>query len=103
LSVLGGIVFSEPRTNVIESSDGFSVEVLQGGRMRAVRYSEGGHTLQIPAELMAGPSGLALYPDSVLRWESPSDDESINNANKERILNNIKEAFRFKGLDISVS
>ena len=95
-------MFTEPRLNVIESSDGFSVEVLPGGIMRVVRYSEGERSLQIPAELMAGPSGLALYPDSALKWEGARSGELIDSENRQRILNNIRAAFKFRGFDIEV-
>lgn len=89
-------MFSIPRVNVIESDEGFSVEVL--GRT-GLRYTEGERTLFVDSEVLMGPSGLAVFSDSISRWESPEDQE-ISDEEKRRILDNIRRAFRFRGLEI---
>jgi hypothetical protein len=92
-------MFFIPRVNVIESDAGFSVEVL--GRTE-LRYVEGDRVLIIDSEMLAGPSGLAVYSDSIEHWSAPSASESIDATTKARIIENIKAAFKFRGLDIQV-
>jgi hypothetical protein len=89
-------MFTIPRVNVVESDGGFSVEVL--GRT-GVRYVEGSKTLRIDSEVLAGPSGLVLYTDSIRKWD---DGAIIDDATRRRIVDNAREAFRFRGLEIEV-
>jgi hypothetical protein len=46
-------MFTSPRPNLCESSDGFSVEVL--GRT-GLRYCEGGRQMFVDSEVLSGPS-----------------------------------------------
>ena len=81
-------MFSIPRPNVIESEKGYSVEVL--GRT-GLRYTDGGRVLHIDSEVLAGPSGIIIY------------SQSINTEkDKAKIIENIQAAFKFRGFDIQV-
>jgi hypothetical protein len=91
-------VFFTPRVNVIESDEGFSVEVLGPER---VLYIEGPRSVHIESEFLMGPSGLVIYPSSIKRWDAPHT-EMIDNATRERIVENIRRAFRFSGREIAV-
>ena len=94
------MTFFIPRTNVIESDAGYSVEVL--GRV-GLRYTEGSRILHIDSEVLAGPSGLIVYSDSI-KPETPSDSlEPIDPSEKTRIIENIRAAFRFRGIEIQVA
>jgi hypothetical protein len=93
--------FSIPRVNVIESDEGFSVEVLapDGG----LRYAEGPRTMDVDSEMLVGPTALVIYARSIKRWNPPYSQESVDEATKERILDNMRRAFRFRGFDIDVA
>ena len=93
-------MFKIPRPNVIDSDEGFSVEVL--GRT-GVLYSEGGKTLKVDSEVLAGPAGLVIYMDSITRWTPPNDGELVDTSKRQAIAENIRRAFRFRGLEIEVS
>ncbi|MES2997498.1 MAG: Imm74 family immunity protein [Verrucomicrobiota bacterium] len=92
-------MFTTPRPNIYESTDGFSVEVL--GRT-GLTYREGNHEMFIDSEVLAGPAGIVVYRDTISRWQPPHDGELINDEICMRILENIKDAFRFQGFEIEV-
>lgn len=92
-------MFFTPRVNVIESDEGFSAEVLGPDR---VLYVEGPRSVHIDSEFLMGPSGLVIYPSSIKRWDSPHSTEMIDKATRERIVENIRRAFRFSGHEIAV-
>jgi hypothetical protein len=92
-------MFSIPRVNVIESDTGYSVEVL--GRT-GLRYVEGTKSMSIDSEALTGPDGLMVYRSSIRAWDLPSSQEPIDEATRDRILDNIRRAFRFRGFDIQV-
>ena len=89
-------MFTIPRVNVIQSDDGFSVEVL--GRT-GVRYAEHSKSMKIDSEVLAGPSGLVLYTRTIKKWD---DGDIVDNSTRQRIVENIRAAFRFRGLEIEV-
>lgn len=92
-------MFFTPRVNVIESDEGFSVEVLGPDR---VLYVEGPRSVHMESEYLMGPSGLVIYPSSIKRWDSPHSTDVIDQAARERIVENIRRAFRFSGREIAV-
>lgn len=92
-------MFKTPRPNVIESDEGFSVEVL--GRT-GLSYTEGTKKLKVDSELLAGPSGLAIYRNSIRSWNPPHDNDLIDENERDRIVDNIRRAFRFDGFEIQV-
>ncbi len=92
-------MFFTPRVNVIESDEGFSVEVLGP---EYVLYVEGPRRVRIDSEFLMGPSGLVIYPSSMKRWDSPHSTDVIDKATRERIVENIRRAFRFSGHEIAV-
>lgn len=93
-------MFTIPGVNVIESDEGFSVEVL--GRTGLV-YREGHRQLRVDSELLSGPSGLLMYSSSIVRWAPPHDEVAIDEAERQRIVGRIRAAFAFRGLDIVVN
>ena len=86
-------MFNIPRQNVVESDEGFSVEILGP---TGLRYSESGRTIILYSESLAGPSGIILYT------QTGSFDELVP-PEKERIINNVRAAFKFRGFDIQVA
>jgi hypothetical protein len=55
-------MFEIPRVNVIQSDEGFSVEVL--GRT-GLLYTEGSKSLHIDSEVLVGPTDLLVYTNSI--------------------------------------
>jgi hypothetical protein len=55
-------VFTSPRPNLYESSDGFSVEVL--GRT-GLCYREASRQMFVDSEVLTGPFGMAVYKDII--------------------------------------
>ncbi len=93
-------MFSIPKVNVIESSDGYIVEVL--GRT-GILYKEGDRYIHIDSEVLAGPSGVVVYTDSIKSWCGPNEVVPVDEVDRERIVSNIKAAFRFRGYNIEVN
>jgi hypothetical protein len=89
--------FSEPEPNVIVSSSGFSVKVL--GRT-GMRYTEGQGSVWIDSEVLAKPGSIALYKDSIRAWENPDGSAPVNDADRGRIVENIKRAFESCGYEL---
>lgn len=92
------VTFSIPRTNVIESDDGFSVEVLGP---TGLRYTERGRVLRLDSEMLAGPAGLILYSNN-MKAEGSDDFLSLDAADRFQIVENVRAAFRFRGFEIQV-
>jgi len=92
-------MFSIPRPNVVVSDQGFSVEVLG---QTGVRYEEEGKTVFVDSEVLAGPSGMIIYPARMAHWDPPHAHEAIDAGARNRIVERIRDAFRFRGLEIEV-
>jgi hypothetical protein len=92
-------MFTSPRPNLYESSEGFSVEVL--GRT-GLRYREADREMFVDSAVLTGSSGLAVYKDTIQRWEPPYDNAPVTDSDRDRILNNIRDAFRSQGFEIDV-
>jgi hypothetical protein len=43
-----------------------------------------------------------VYKDTVQKWDSQYDNVPVTDSDRDRILNNIREAFRFHGFGIDV-
>jgi hypothetical protein len=92
-------MFRIPRVNVIESDEGFAVEVLKWTQLL---YSEGNKSLRIDSEVLARPSGIMIIKKSIRAWEPPHADEPIDENKREAIIDNIRRAFLWKGELIEV-
>jgi hypothetical protein len=92
-------MFTSPRPNLYKSSDGFSVEVL--GRT-GLCYREADRQMFVDSEVLTGPSGIAVYKDTIQKWDPPFDNIPVTDSDRDRILNNIRDAFRSQGFEIDV-
>jgi Immunity protein 74 len=90
--------FRSPRANVVESDSGIAVEVL--GRT-GIRYTERGRSCFVDSEVLA-IKAIAIWPSGIRSWDSPHEHEPLTEADRERILANIAEAFASQnwGLEI---
>ncbi len=92
-------MFTIPRANVIDSDEGFSVEVLLPD---GLLYKEGTKILHIESDRVIGPAILGMYKDTIRAWDPPDDGIVINKRKRDRIVDNIRRAFRFRGIEIEV-
>ena len=80
-------------------ADGFSVEVL--GRT-GLRYREEGRQMFVDSEVLTGPSGMALYKDTIQKRDPPYDSVPVTDSDRDRILKNIRHALRSQGFETNV-
>ena len=92
-------MFTSQGPNLYNSSDGFSVEVL--GRT-GLRCGQANRQMFVDSEVLTGPSGMAVYKDTIQKWDPPYENVSVLDSDRDRILNNIREAFRSQGFEINV-
>jgi hypothetical protein len=89
-------MFAMPRVNLIQSDEGFSVEVLG---QTGISYLEGNRVLFVDAEVLSGPAGLIVYSSSITKWE---DGNEVGEAKHAQIIDNIRRAFQFRGIEIQI-
>jgi len=95
------MMFEETKVHVIESDEGFSIELIERTKLK---YTEGSKTLFVDCEILAlsSPFFLALFKDSIQSWAPPNDKELIDDKKRDVIVDNIRKAFAFKGYKIDV-
>jgi hypothetical protein len=81
------------------TGEGFTVEVL--GRA-GLRYREGWRTMDIDGEMLLGPRAFVVYARSIKRWRFPFGWRAVSPAERDRIVANIRRAFRAAGAEIEV-
>ena len=84
--------FTIPRPNVIECNKGYSVEVLGP---TGLRYIENENVLLLDSEILAGPAGLILLTQGGALANLGAEE-------KQRIVENVRAAFKFRGFDIQI-
>jgi hypothetical protein len=84
--------------SLIESSEGFSVRRLG---ITGIRYTENGRSVWIDSEILATRNGAILHKESIKTWEDESANQ-VSEADRNRIVSNIKRAFEFLGYELVV-
>jgi len=56
----------------------------------------------VDSEVLAGSSGMVVYKDTIGKWDAPHENMSMTGSDRDRILKNIQDAFRFQGFEITV-
>lgn len=88
-----------PRVNLVESDDGFSVEVL--GRT-GILYKERDHIMFVDSEVLAR-SGIAVWKSKIQHWREPYQNEAVDDAKRAEIVENFRRAIvEFWGSEIEV-
>ena len=67
-----------------------------------LRYCEADREMFVDSEVLTGSSGMAVYKDTIQRWDPPYENFPVTDPDRTRILNNIRDAFRSQGFDIDV-
>jgi hypothetical protein len=89
-------MFVIPKVNVIESDDGFSVEVLG---MNSMKYIEGDNTYFIDSETLMGNPDFMISASDIRIW---GKEEIVDYNTRKRIVVNIERAFNWKGETIDI-
>jgi hypothetical protein len=87
------------RPNTFQFDDASSVVMVDRDHLR---YREGDRSLLIFQELMADPRLVGLDRESMRAWEPPHERRSLSEADKDRIINNLRRAFATRGYDVEV-
>jgi hypothetical protein len=85
-------VFRQTGPNAAESADGFTVRRVS---RNTIEYAEGNRKTLIEVE---PGDGLAIYRQSLERWESPRTDEPLDNLKKAEIIHRVCAAMDFLGI-----
>ena len=92
------VEFGYPRANLIVSRSGFSVELRAPS---AILYAEPGKVIKVFAEMLATPEPkLAVRAKDVRAWQESGIE--IDDAERARIIDNIRKAIAFKGWTLVV-
>ena len=92
-------MFTTPRPNLYVSDEGFSVEVLG---LTGLCYREGERSVFVDSKVLAGPSGMGVFKSRIQRWDPPHENVAVTDSERDRIVENIRRAFRFQGFEIDV-
>lgn len=92
-------MFTKSSPNTIVSDEGWQVKLL--GRS-GILYSESARSMKIDSEVLSGTAGLAVYSYSIQRWLPPNEQDALDDADKTRIIDNLRRAFHFEGFEINV-
>lgn len=67
-----------------------------------LRYAEGGRSMFVDSEMLACPNGIAVYRESISRWDPPHESDALSESDRARILESIVRALRSQGLEVDV-
>jgi len=67
-----------------------------------LRYTEGLRSMFVDSEMLARPNGIAVYQESISRWDPPHEADALSKSDRERVLASIVAALRLQGLDVDV-
>lgn len=68
-----------------------------------LKYSEGKKETLVDSEMLSGPKhDVVIYSDSIVSWEAPYSDETINNDQRMLILERIKSDLENNGYKVDI-
>ena len=65
-------------------------------------YHEGARRLEVLAEMLVGQPERVLYTSSIKAWLPPHQHEALTEADRERILDNVKTCFTQNGITFDI-
>ena len=68
----------------------------------SLRYREGDRAILIEQDLQADPRLVAIERESVRAWEPPHERDPLTEADKDRILENIRVALASRGYRLTL-
>ena len=97
----GAVMFTIPAINMIASDTGFWVETLG----TKIRYVEGKVEIHFSIEPLMGSAEFVLYSRDNKVVGPPTEErigQRIDSIELDRIVKNIREAYRFTGVEIDI-
>lgn len=79
------------RPNTFQAADGIGAVFVGHDH---VRYFEGDRSVLLDQELQADPRLVGIYRSSIVAWEAPYEAESLSDADRARIVENLRLAFQ---------
>jgi hypothetical protein len=67
-----------------------------------MRYVEGDRSIFVDSEVLAKPGAIALWSETIKRWDPPHDAEAVGPEDRSRIIENIQRAFESQGHELQV-
>ena len=68
-----------------------------------LRYVEADRSMFVDSEVLAKPGAMALWGETINRWDPPHDAELVGPDDRSRIIDNIRRAFESQGYELQVS
>ena len=82
--------------HIVESEDGFTVQVtVSGFPGLRIRYKEGPRTMDVEGEALAKSGHLVVYLSSMSGWEPPHALEPVDDAMRQRVLDRIMSSLTY--------
>ena len=94
-------MLKSPHPNLIESDEGFSVQVVGGGVLGII-YREGNRAIKVLSEPAVLPVGYIIHKNSITEWAPPGSGNIIDDLARARIIENLHKAFSFQGYQIRI-
>ena len=95
-----------PAANAIEIQQ--QIKIIDACEKYRTRVSFIEHDLRRSTRVVSsrraliGLSGTAVYKDTIQKGDPPYDNVPVTDSDRDRILNNIRDAFRSQGFEIDV-
>jgi hypothetical protein len=67
-----------------------------------MRYVEGDRSMFVDSEVLAKPGAMALWGETIKRWDPPHESEIVGSDDRGRIIENIRRAFESQGYELQV-
>jgi hypothetical protein len=94
------MTFNIPRTNVIASNEGFWIEIVPP---HEIRYSNGTTTWSLQMEFLTDDAvPIGVYQDTLVTEGDGTRSRRPSRMERDRIIEDIRRAFRFRGHEIDV-
>ena len=95
-------MFSEPKINVIDSDDGFTIEIHG---INNLEYREGDTSVFMWVEMAQkdGKFCVEIVRDSIRYWSSPRDSRPVTEKDRIMIVERIRAALNWKDTEVIVS
>lgn len=83
--------------DLVESDDGYTVDLIARYPAVTIRYSEGSRTMDVYSEAQTKHATLGLDRASMAGWEPPNASETVDDETRQTVLDRIIAALTFAG------
>ena len=93
------MTITSPRVNLYVSDTGFSVEILG---FVGMLYTEGDHAVHVDSEMLA-VRGFQIFPQRLVNWDPPHDQEVITAEARARIVAHIRAVLVWQNAKLDIN